>query len=95
MPCPLSLRCFSLMTAVVLSLQYNQLCAQVPPYSIKVVTDRDNALYEVGEQATFSITVRRGKETVSNKGTLKLVFDDLLNANAFPDPTTSDGPPVV
>lgn len=54
------------------------------PYSVKVNTDREDAVYKVSEDVTFSISVWRGKERVSGEGTLKYVVDDFLNAEGMP-----------
>ena len=49
---------------------------QPPAYVVKVTTDRENSIYQVGEQATFSLSVWRGGEMVSNEGTLSFTLDD-------------------
>jgi cephalosporin-C deacetylase len=59
-------------------------------YSVKVTTDREDAIYEAGEKATFSISVWQGEKIVSGEGTLKFVVDDFLNAAGFP---AGDGDP--
>jgi cephalosporin-C deacetylase len=67
------------------------LTAQEPAYSVKVVTDRKDALYEIGGQATFTITVSLGKETVSGKGTLTYQLDDYLVSDGFPQGEETPG----
>lgn len=47
--------------------------------SVKVVTDRDNAVYHVGEDATFLISISRGNEPVT-AGTVGFVVDDFLKS---------------
>ncbi|MDA0282630.1 MAG: acetylxylan esterase [Planctomycetota bacterium] len=54
-----------------------QLNAADPTYSLQVVTDPANALYEVGEEATFLITVSRAKESVT-EGSVVFIVDDFL-----------------
>jgi len=58
--------------------------AQVP-CSVKVTTDREDAIYEVGEKATFNMTVWQGKELVSGEGELTFVVDDFLSSKLFPN----------
>ncbi|MCP4785654.1 MAG: acetylxylan esterase [Fuerstiella sp.] len=53
------------------------------PFSLKVTTDREDALYEVGQKATFSISVWQGEQIVSGEGKVKFAFDDFLNSNGF------------
>jgi len=45
------------------------LSAQEVAWSVKVVTDREDAVYNAGDTATFLITVSRGDEQVSGEGT--------------------------
>lgn len=52
---------------------------QATPYVVNVTTDREDAIYQVGEQAVFSLSVWRGDEMVSNEGTLSFTLDDFLN----------------
>lgn len=47
-------------------------------YSVTVVTDRDDALYEVGDEATFLITVKNGEQPVG-EGTVSYTIDDFLS----------------
>ncbi|MDG2128523.1 MAG: acetylxylan esterase [Fuerstiella sp.] len=49
-------------------------------YSLKVTTDREDAMYQIGQKATFGITVKRGTQIVSGDGQLKISFDDFLNS---------------
>ena len=51
--------------------------AAEPTYSVTVVTDREDALYEVGEEATFLISVTSEKKPVTD-GTVSFVVDDFL-----------------
>lgn len=51
--------------------------AAEPALSVKVVTDRESAIYEVGEEAAFQITVFRGKERVTD-GNATFYVDDFL-----------------
>ena len=51
--------------------------AAEPTYSLNVVTDREDALYEVGQEATFLISVTREGEAVTN-GSVTFVVDDYL-----------------
>ncbi len=46
-------------------------------YSLKVVTDRPDAMYAVGDEATFLISVTRGDEMVTD-GSVSFVVDDFL-----------------
>ncbi len=46
--------------------------------SVKVVPDRESAVYEVGEDAIFLITVSQGDERVS-EGSVSYVVDDFLS----------------
>lgn len=55
------------------------LIAQESEYTIKVTTDREDALYEVGEQATFTISVWKGDEQVHPGENLTFQLDDFLN----------------
>lgn len=54
------------------------------PYSLTVTTDHEDALYQIGEKATFSILVKQGAKAVSGDGQLKISFDDFLNATGNP-----------
>lgn len=54
------------------------------PYTLTVVTDREDALYEVGEEATFLISVRAGDQAVT-EGEVKFVIDDFLNSGPTAD----------
>jgi len=56
----------------------NDLIAQDPAYAVKVTTDREDALYDVGEPATFTITVWKGNEQITGEGSLSFRFDDYL-----------------
>ena len=47
--------------------------------SVKVIAERESAIYEVGEEATFLITVSQGEERVTG-GSVSFVVDDFLSA---------------
>ena len=53
------------------------LSAAEPAYSLRVVADRDTAIYEVGEEAVFLITVSHGEERVTD-GSVTFIVDDYL-----------------
>ena len=53
--------------------------AAEPKYSVKVVTDRKDALYEVGQEAVFLISVTTPEQAVTN-GTVSYVVDDYLQS---------------
>lgn len=53
--------------------------AAEPAYTLKVDTDRDSALYEVDQTATFLITVARGDEEV-HAGSVSYSVDDFLQS---------------
>jgi cephalosporin-C deacetylase len=58
-----------------------------PAYSLKVVTDRPDALYKVGEEAVFLISVSQGDKAVT-EGSVSFVVDDFLKggkANGLPE----------
>ena len=69
-------RC-SLMIALLVTFSAALLHAADPAYSLKVVTDRSDALYEVGDEAAFLISVTRGDESVT-VGSVSFVVDDFL-----------------
>lgn len=52
-------------------------CAADPAFALKVVTDRENALYEVGDEAAFLISVSHGEDAVT-EGSVSFVVDDFL-----------------
>ena len=54
-----------------------RLLAAEPAYSVRVVTDRDDAIYSVNDEATFLITVSLGKGLVT-EGSVSFVVDDFL-----------------
>jgi len=72
----LSTRCLCF-AAGVLVLFAVQLRAAEPGYELKVVTDREDALYEVGEEASFLVTVTKGGEAVK-EGTVSYTVDDFI-----------------
>lgn len=56
------------------------------PVSLSVVADRDAAIYDVGEEATFVISLKQGDQAVTD-GTLSYAVDDYLHtgkAGGFP-----------
>ncbi len=55
------------------------------PFTVKVTTDRENAIYTVGEKATFHITVWRGEQQIVGEGDVKYIVDDFLTADDFPN----------
>ncbi len=62
--CSLRLSCLLLVLCLhTISLIDRQYAAE--PYSLVVVTDRDDAVYDVGDEATFLITVKRGDQPVA------------------------------
>ncbi|MCA9023876.1 MAG: acetylxylan esterase [Planctomycetaceae bacterium] len=61
----------------------------MPKYALRVVTDRDDALYEVGETATFLVTLSRDGQPVVD-GEVKYVVGDFLKLgkdSGFPEGT--------
>ncbi|MEZ6131666.1 MAG: acetylxylan esterase [Planctomycetaceae bacterium] len=86
----LRLLCFS---TCCLWLATAEVYAQAPPYTLTVTTDREDALYEVGEQATFVIRVVSGDQPVTD-GSINYVVDDYLNsgkAAGLPEGTLKPG----
>jgi cephalosporin-C deacetylase len=77
-----SFRCFLLIASLLSVVLIGPLNAQEPAYKVKVVTDRADGLYQVGDRAEFSISVLRGKDIVTD-GTLKFTVDDFLNSVPF------------
>lgn len=75
MKCP---RKLLLTAALLVTFSTGQLCAADPAYSLKVVTDRPDALYAVGDEAAFLISVTRGKETITD-GSVSFVVDNFLS----------------
>lgn len=68
--------------------------AAQPAYSLRVVTDRDTAIYEVGEEAAFLITVSQGEELVTD-GSVTFIVDDYLTggkAAGLPEGKVELGP---
>ena len=53
------------------------------PVSVTVTTDRENAIYNVGETVTFNISVQQGNDVGGNKGTVSYAIDDFLSAESF------------
>lgn len=55
-------------------------------WSLSVVTDREDALYDVGDEAAFLVTLKNGDQPVT-QGSVSYVVDDFLNsgpAGGFP-----------
>lgn len=53
-------------------------------YTVKIQSDREDAIYEVGEPAKFRISVWQGEQQVTGEGTLKYVVDDYLDSDGYP-----------
>ena len=66
-----------IVVALVTSSVSGVLSAAEPAYSVRVVTDRDTAIYEVGEEAAFLVTVSQGEKRVT-KGSVTFIVDDYL-----------------
>lgn len=63
---------------------------------VTVSTDRDTALYETDERATFTIQVWKGKEPLQGEGTLSWTVDDFLPGEpSLQGESTPDGQPVT
>lgn len=54
--------------------------ATADDYSVTVVTDRNSAIYEVGEEATFLVTVKHGDKPVES-GSVSYSVDDFLKSS--------------
>ncbi len=50
-------------------------------YRLAVVADRDSAIYEVGEQAKFLVTLHKGDQSVTT-GTVSYIVDDFIPARS-------------
>jgi len=59
------------------------LAAAEPACQLKVVTDREDAIYQAGETARFVIAVTRGSEAVAT-GTIAYAIDDFVTENPPP-----------
>ncbi|MEO2036070.1 MAG: acetylxylan esterase [Planctomycetaceae bacterium] len=81
----------ALVTLLLSTTMLTQLPAADDACVVKVVTDRDDALYAVGEAATFNVTVWRGTERVSGEGTLAFQLDDFLITTGFPNGEVTPG----
>ena len=64
---------------VVASVSGRVVLAVEPAVSVKVVAERESAIYAVGEEATFLITVSQGEERVTGES-VSFVVDDFLSA---------------
>jgi cephalosporin-C deacetylase len=73
---PFSIRRFTVALAAVLTFSATVRAAD-PAVSLKVVTDRKDAIYKVGEEAAFLISVSRGAAAVT-EGSVSFVIDDFL-----------------
>ncbi len=72
-----------LATALLVGVLGVPLRAAPPACQLKVVTDRPDALYQVGQTARFEIRVTRAGEPVSS-GTLSYTVDDFITDNPPP-----------
>lgn len=89
----------SLLMLFLSSVSDRPVAAADPEYQLRVVTDRKDAIYEVGDEAKFLITVRKGEEAVPNVA-VRFVVDDFLKSGesaGLPtgNLTTTDQPGVV
>ncbi|MEO2013645.1 MAG: acetylxylan esterase [Fuerstiella sp.] len=75
--------CWRVIAAWVLCVPLCTMAFAQTPYSVKVTTDRADAVYIVGQEATFSISVWQGEQIVSGEGQVKFSFDDFLNSQVF------------
>ncbi|MDA0589510.1 MAG: acetylxylan esterase [Planctomycetota bacterium] len=73
---PFLLHRFTLALAAVLTLAATARAAD-PAFALKVVTDREDALYKVGDEAAFVISVSDGEAAVT-EGSVSFVVDDFL-----------------
>lgn len=73
---PFLLHRFTLALAAMLTLAATARAAD-PAFALKVVTDREDALYKVGDEATFVISVSDGEAAVT-EGSVSFVVDDFL-----------------
>lgn len=74
-----SFRLALLMAFTVAVMQARSADAQVPSYQINVTTDKQDAMYEVGQEAVFRIQVTSDQKEVK-AGTIAWVVDDFLNS---------------
>lgn len=96
---PRSMRLVGQLCLMNLFLSLASLAAADPAYQVKIVPDRKDAIYEVGNEAKFLISVTKGNENVPN-ATVKFVVDDFLGSGetaGFPagTVTTTDQPGAV
>ena len=68
-----------LIAALLAIVNVGVLLAAEPALTLKVVPDRESAIYDVGEEAAFVITVSRGDERVTD-GSVSFVVDDFLSS---------------
>lgn len=91
-------KCVFLLVVIVLAqLEAGWAVASDVTCRVTVTTDRENALYETGQEATFSISVWRGEERVSGEGQLTFAVDDYLHSEPYPhgELTPGDQPAMV
>ena len=69
------LSCCVLLLALKAAAITSALHAAEGAFSLKVVTDRENAIYRVGEEATFLISVTQENDQAAD-GTIRFVVDD-------------------
>ncbi len=79
----LSTRIVSFFILVIVAASINPAVAE-QAWQLKVVTDRENAIYEAGEQARFLITLTDGNTPVT-EGEITYVVDDFITA--YPPPS--------
>jgi len=67
---------------VIAATSINFVCAE-ETFQLKVVTDRENAIYETGQPATFLVTLTQGNKPVT-AGEVSYIVDDFITA--YPPP---------
>ncbi|MBI1311033.1 acetylxylan esterase [bacterium] len=83
----------ALLIALLPTLSTGTLRAADPAYSLKVVADRPDALYAVGDEAAFLISVTRDDQAVTD-GSISFLVDDFLTggkAAGLPEGKLSPG----
>ncbi|PHR92784.1 MAG: acetylxylan esterase [Blastopirellula sp.] len=74
---------------------YTSTAQAADTYQLTVVTDREDALYEVGQEAKFLISVTKNGQPAQGLE-VSYVVDDFLSGGAYPSGTlTLDGKPAV
>lgn len=66
-------------SAVLILVLASRMASAAPTYSIKVTTDRKDAIYEVGDEAAFQVVVLADGKRV-DRGTVSFVVDDFLTS---------------